>query len=244
VLEMFGNLFNRELDLSRINYGLISLIHKLKEANNIKQFRPIYLLGVDYKWFTKVLTMRLIVVADSIISKTQTTFLPGRNIVDGVVVLHETLHEMRRRKRKGMIIKLDFEKVYDKVLWPFLMEVLERKFFPVKWIEWIQQVVTGGRVGINLNGDPGNFFRTFKGLREGDPFSPLLFNLVVDALATLMKKAREASLIRGLVPELVEGGLTHLEYADDIVICLEIDDDSISNTKFLLYCLKICLDKR
>jgi hypothetical protein len=57
---MFGNLFNRELDLSRINYGLISLIHKLKEANNIKQFRPIYLLGVDYKWFTKVLTMRLI----------------------------------------------------------------------------------------------------------------------------------------------------------------------------------------
>jgi hypothetical protein len=59
-----------------------------------------------------------------------------------------------------------------------------------------------------------------------------------------MKKAREASLIRGLVPELVEGGLTHLEYADDIVICLEIDDDSIYNTKFLLYCLKICLDKR
>jgi hypothetical protein len=56
--------------------------------------------------------------------------------------------------------------------------------------------------------------------------------LVADALATLMKKAKD---IKGLVPELVEGGLTHLQYADDIVICLEIDEDSIANTKFLLY---------
>jgi hypothetical protein len=65
--------------------------------------------------------------------------------------------------------------------------------------------------------------------------SPLLFNLVADSLATLMEKAKEAGLIRGLVPDLVERGLTHLQYVDDTVICLEIDEDSISNTKFLLY---------
>jgi hypothetical protein len=57
-------------------------------------------------------------------------------------------------------------------------------------------------------------------------------------LATLLKKAREAGLIRGLVLELVEGGLTHLQYADDIVIRLETDEDSIANTKFLLYYLE------
>jgi hypothetical protein len=77
-------------------------------------------------------------------------------------------------------MKLDFEKAYDKVSWPFLMEILERKNFPLKWIEWVQQVVTGGRVGINLNGEPGNYFRTFKGLRQRDPLSPLHFNLVAD----------------------------------------------------------------
>jgi hypothetical protein len=49
VLEMFGKSYNGELNLSMINYGLISLIPKLKEANNIKQYKPIYLLGVDYK---------------------------------------------------------------------------------------------------------------------------------------------------------------------------------------------------
>jgi hypothetical protein len=76
-------------------------------------------------------------VANSIISKTQTTFLPGRNNLEGVVILHETLHEMRRKKRKGIIMKLGFEKANDKVSWPFLMKVLERKKFPLKWIEWV-----------------------------------------------------------------------------------------------------------
>jgi hypothetical protein len=100
-------------------------------------------LGVDYKWFTKVLIKRLTEVAKSIISKTQTTFLPGRKILEGVVILHETVCEMRRKKRKRIIMKLDFEKEYDKVSWPFLMEVLERKIFPMQWRECLKQTVTG-----------------------------------------------------------------------------------------------------
>jgi hypothetical protein len=91
-------------------------------------------VGVDYKWFTKVLTRRLTGVADTVINKVQTTFSPRQNILEGVVILHET-HELRREKRKGVIMKLDFEKAYDKVSWAFLMEVLERKIFLAKWRE-------------------------------------------------------------------------------------------------------------
>jgi hypothetical protein len=127
----------RGLNLSRLNYGIISLIPKLKEANNNKQFGLICLLGVDYKWITKVLTKRLTTIADSVVSLTQTTFITGRNILEGVVILHETMHELKRKKKKGVILKLDFEKAYDKVSWPFLLEVLERKPFSGKWIEWI-----------------------------------------------------------------------------------------------------------
>jgi hypothetical protein len=72
--------------------------------------------------------------------------------------------------------------------------------------------VSARRVGIKVNVEAGNFFRTFKGVRQGDPLSPLLFNLVVDALATMLTKAKEAGLIRGLIPNLMEGGLTHLQY--------------------------------
>jgi hypothetical protein len=100
VLEMFDKFYKRKLNLSRLNYVLISLIPKLKEANNIKQYRLICLLGVDYKWFTKIMTGRLTTVAESIISKTKIAFLTRRNILEGVVILHETLLEMRRKKEK------------------------------------------------------------------------------------------------------------------------------------------------
>jgi hypothetical protein len=79
----------------------------------------------------------------------------------------------------------------------FFMEVLERKGFPMKWRGWIEHVVTGGRVGINLNGEPGEFFRTFEGLRQGDPLSPLLFNLVADTMSTMLTKAREGTSLKG-----------------------------------------------
>jgi hypothetical protein len=61
-------------------------------------------------------------------------------------------------------------------------------------------------VGININGKHGNYFSTHKGLRQGDPLSPLLFNLVGDALAAMLDKARSAGHIRGLVQNLVDGG--------------------------------------
>jgi hypothetical protein len=73
-------------------------------------------------------------------------------------------------------------------------------------------------------------------LRQGDPLSPLLFNLVSDALATMIDNAKLAGKIKGVVPNLIEGGLTHLQYADDTIIFLNMDDQSIIHTKFLLYC--------
>jgi hypothetical protein len=89
------------------------------------------------------MTKRLTRVAKSVISTTHPAFIPGRNILEGVVVLHETLHEIRKRKKRGVIMKLDFEKAYDKVQWSFLFEVMERKKLPEKWIQWIKQVVSG-----------------------------------------------------------------------------------------------------
>lgn len=74
----------------------------------------------------------------------------------------------------------------------------------------MKQVIEGGRVGIIINGQPGNFFITFKGLRQGDPLSPLLFNLVGDTLSKMLERAKRSGFIRGLVPDQIEGGLTHL----------------------------------
>jgi len=99
-----------------------------------------------------------------------------------VVIVQEVLHELKVSKTSGVILKLDFEKAYDKVSWSFLEKVMRAKGFDELWIQWINSVVKGGRVCIDLNGERGEYFRSFKGLQQGDPLSPLLFNLVADAL--------------------------------------------------------------
>jgi hypothetical protein len=113
-----------------------------------------------------------------------------------------------------------------------MLEVLRKKNFPEKWVEWMKQIIEGGKVGININGVPGQFFNTHKGLRQGGPLSPLLFNLLSDALATMLDNARTAGRIKGLMQHLIEGGITNLQYADDTIIFLEIDEQTIINTKY------------
>lgn len=149
---------------------------------------------------------RLSTVADKLVDQVQTAFIKGRYILDGVVCLHETLHEMRRKKLKGVILKIDFEQAYDSVKWGFVREVMVRKGFDEKLIRWIMSTVEGGRVCININGENGPYLKTHRGLRQGDPLSPLLFNLVGDAVGHMLNKAKQKGHIKGLVPHLVQGG--------------------------------------
>ena len=79
------------------------------------------------RFFTKVLANRLTKVVDTMVNPSQTAFLPGRNILEGDVVLHETIHELHHKKKDGLILKLDLEKDYDKVNWFFLQQTLRLK---------------------------------------------------------------------------------------------------------------------
>ena len=84
----------------------------------------------------------------------------------------------------------------------------------------------------------GPYFKTHRGLRQADQLSPLLFNLVGDALAHILNKAKEKKHLTGLAPHLVPGGLTQLQFVDDTILFLEYDEQNITNLKFLLYCFE------
>jgi hypothetical protein len=133
LMAMFDSFYDGLLPIHSINFGTIILIPKSLDSNSIQQYRPICLLNVSFKIFTKVLANRLTTVANKVISPTQSAFLPGRNIMEGVVVLHETLHELHRRQLDGVVFKIDFEKAYDKVKWPFVRQTLRMKGFDDKW---------------------------------------------------------------------------------------------------------------
>jgi hypothetical protein len=116
LVELFKDFHSGSLNLYSLNFGTIILLPKCKEAIKIQQYRPICLLNVSFKIFTKVATNRITGVAQKVISPTQTAFIPGRNIMEGVVILHETIHDLHRKKKSGVIFKIDFEKAYDKVM--------------------------------------------------------------------------------------------------------------------------------
>jgi hypothetical protein len=225
------------LDLKRLNYGVITLVPKVKVANTIKQYRPICLLNVDFKVFPKVLTDRITPMAGRLISENQTSFIKGRNILEGVVVLHEVIHEFRRTGHRGVWFKIDFEKAYDKVRWNFVKEVMERKGFPDRWINQTMCTIQGG-VCININGERTQNFNTYQGLRQGDPLSPLLFNLVAEVLATLLRKASSQGKIKGVLSHLIPEGISHIQYAADTNLMVEGDDSSVMHMKFILYCFE------
>jgi hypothetical protein len=129
-----------------------------------------------------------------------------------VVILHEAVHELHTKKLNGVILKLDFEKAYDKVKWSFLQQTLRMKGFSNEWRALINNFVSGGSVAIKVNDDTGRYFQTKKGLRQGDPLSPMLFNIVADMLAIMIERAKADGQIEGVIPHLVDGGLSVLQY--------------------------------
>jgi hypothetical protein len=101
VMDMIHEFWKHELDVDRLNYGVITLIPKIKEASKIQQYRPICLLNVSYKIITKALMLRFVDCMCRVINKSHNAFIKGRNIMDGVLSLHEILHETKRKKRMG-----------------------------------------------------------------------------------------------------------------------------------------------
>jgi hypothetical protein len=154
--------------------------------------------------------------------------------LEGVFILHETIHELLRKKLDGVLFKINFEKAYDRVNWSFLQQALRMKGFNPKWCEWIQNYIVKGSVGIRLNNDIGHYFQTKKGLRQGDPLSPILFNIVADMLAILIKRAKEDGQVSGLIPHLLDGGVPILQYDDDTILFMEHYLDKALNMKLIL----------
>jgi hypothetical protein len=106
-----------------------------------------------------------------------------------------------------------------------------------------------GTVAIKVNEGVGPYFQSCKGVRQGDPLSPLLFNFVANCLTRLVIRAQQNNLITGLISDLIDGGVTILQYVDDTIVCLEHNFEKARNVKLLLYMfeqmsgLKINFDK-
>ena len=115
-----------------------------------------------------------------------------------------------------------------------------REFHP-QWTEWVRKILVGGTVSVKLNDEVGPYFQSSKGVRQGDPFSPFLFNLAADCLTKMVIKAQQNGLFKGLASDLIPNGVAILQYAHDTILCFEDNPRNALNIKLLLYFFKSCL---
>nr|GEU92047.1 RNA-directed DNA polymerase, eukaryota [Tanacetum cinerariifolium] len=149
------------------NSCFIALIPKVPDANLVKDFRPISLIGSMYKIIAKILANRLVGVLRDIVNEVQFAFITERQILDGPFILNEVIQLCKLKKNQSLIFKVDFEKAYDSVRLDFLDGVLKKFGFGNKWCAWIQSFLRSSRGFIIINDSPTEEFQFFKGLKQG-----------------------------------------------------------------------------
>jgi hypothetical protein len=151
IMKVFDEVHARGLFEKSLNASFISLIPKVPGANSIKDFRPISLVGGIYKIIAKVLANKLKLVLEKAISKSQSAFIKGRQILDPIFIAIECIDSRRRSGVPGIICKMDLEKAYDHVNLDFLLYMLRRCGFGKKRCRWIAHCISTVRFSVLIS---------------------------------------------------------------------------------------------
>ncbi|WRX16202.1 Reverse transcriptase domain - like 10 [Theobroma cacao] len=194
------------------------LLPKKSDAIKWKDFRPISLCTVLNKIITKLLANRLSTVLPSLISENQSGFVKGRLISDNILLAQELIGKLDYKSRGGnVVLKLDMMKAYDRINWDFLYLMMEKFGFNAHWIDMIKRCISNCWFSLLINGQSVGYFKSERGLRQGDAISPLLFILAAEYLSRGLN-----NLFSQFCSLHYQSGcsinISHLAFADDVMI--------------------------
>ena len=132
---------------------------------------------------------------NGLVNLAQNAFVEGRQILDASLIANKVIDSMQKRKDRGILCKLDIEKAYYQINWSFILKVLKKMGFGDKWVGWIEWCISTTTFSVLVNGSPACFFGSSRGLRQGDPLSPYLFVLGMEALSLMIDKVVEGCYI-------------------------------------------------
>ncbi|WVZ67945.1 hypothetical protein U9M48_016957 [Paspalum notatum var. saurae] len=232
-MNVFNALWSLDLrSLYLLNDAYIVLLKKKDDAAELKDFRPISLIHSLSKLITKLLAVRLAPKLDSLISPNQSAFIKARCIHDNFQTVQLTCKLLHKKKLPFVLLKIDLARAFDSVARPFLLEVLEFLGFSRRWRDWIAGILSTSSTKILVNGRPGKRICHVRGLRQGDPLSPMLFVIVMEMLSGLISFADRAGFLTNLqLPAIRSRAFL---YADDLVIFVAPKQGDLSLLKSML----------
>ncbi|XP_077233342.1 uncharacterized protein LOC143875615 [Tasmannia lanceolata] len=220
------------------------LIPKIEGASKVSDFRQISLVGSLYKVLAKVLADHIKVVLPSIISVSQSAFLSNRQILDCSLTTNEAIDYYRRKGEGGILCKLDMEKAYDRVDWAAVDFLMGRMGFGGRWRGWIRNCLSSAWFSVLINGSAKEFFKSSRGLRQGDPLSPFLFLIVAESLCSLLKKGSVMGLYKGFLIGASKVEVSLLQFADDTLLFCSPVISQLLNLKAMLRCYEMVSRQR
>ncbi|GJY21854.1 cysteine-rich receptor-like protein kinase [Tanacetum coccineum] len=155
-------------------------------------------------------------VAGNVVREVQNTFIKGRYILDGVLIANETMEFLKKKKEKGLVFKVDFEKAYNSINLIFILDLMKRMGFGEKLCKWVEICLRSATMSILVNDFPSEEFGLERGVRQGDPLSPFLFILATEGLNAIVTEAVEKGIFRVVVGA-NKVTVSHLQYADDAI---------------------------
>jgi hypothetical protein len=166
-----------------------------------------------------VFAIRLKLVFDKCISINQSTFVPGRSILDNAMVAIEIVHYMKAKakgKSGDVALKLDISKAYDRLDWDYLRDIMIQMGFSSRWVNWIMLCVETVDYSVLVNGASVGSIVPGRDLRQGDPLSPYLFIICAEGLSSHIREAEHRNNIRGTMIICTDTPvISHLLFADD-----------------------------
>ncbi|WOK96155.1 hypothetical protein Cni_G04862 [Canna indica] len=243
VTGILNDLHSHPKDFSKINSAYITLIPKKKSAILATDFRPISLENSTVNIFSKLLANRLAPHMADLIFNTQATFMQGRSTLDCYIAVSETLWACNSMDQDSCVIKFDFARAFDSIGWDFIEDMLVARGFSSLWISWVLHILRSATSSVIINDSIGAPFAHKRGLRQGNPLSPLLFNLVADVLSRLISLAANSRSINGVLQDQFRGGggggITHILYAGDLIMFSKADPQSFNQIKLLFKCFEL-----
>ena len=214
--------------LRQINHSALALIPNFKDVDKVEDFRPIACCNVIYKVISKIIALRLAPALISVIDPAQAAYVQNRKMVENIFLLQELLRQYgRKRASPCCILNVDLRKAFDWVDWGFIRDMLLALNFPSTFIGWIMTCISSTSYSLAYNGSLHGFFKGQRGLHQGDPLSPYLFVLCLEYLSRSLGDLKNNPDFN-FHPRCGGLKITHLAYADDLILFSEGDPISVS----------------